>query len=982
VPIIGDREIESDEKFRVVLSEVHGASEGDLEAVGTIIDNDRADAICYATTDDSKKLFIYDNLSSSSPLSYPKTINLTRGVFGEGGAYRAVDGYIYQFNDDGDTLEDHDEDDGPSSLYKINVQNGKVDLVKEKMLTDHVDAAEFYYDKESKQDIFYVIVRDTRMLYAYNPEDWSLISGYPKKIKDQDGNHVFIGGLAIDPYSGKAYGIRDFGASDEEDENPELYELNLQTAVAKSIFALPPIDAEGLAYADDGNLYVETEDRDYDGDEDKIFKIDLVEHTLTKVSHSGTKEGGDIETLSCNAGESQAEAILSIDQKEITILEGDSNGIDGTNGKEISITITSNKALQKDIEILIDQKSGTAILDKDFKQFSPKKIIMKKGSKKIVFSQPSVIADLEVEKDEYFTCEFSSPDLKFEKDKNSVIVKIVDNDYNQLEALDIDEKISYPFIKTKVVGKKFTLELAQVSDGKYAVNMDDDISELKAIIVDASECVNNIAQLDSSKFDNVSELEIKGESIEQEFLVNKAIRVAKVQFVWKNRYGKQASCSSDSFSIRPSSYELNLIPNSNLVAGKKFDIQIKALEDDGVSVVGNYNENSSVYKLEYDEVDKSGTCQKGTLTYSNVSFVNGIATIKDAVYSDIGKIKLTVSEVDGNEFAVIDKYDGSNSSRFITKDSILSSEFLVGNISLFWDLKDKILNSHTFYSSHPLIMGADLSTKIVAEDINHNPLKNFTKDCSYAKDLFVELDFNKNGDPGLGNPIVEYDANKIFADNVTATKLSYKIYGKSFNLGVSNANFYINFTRAKNSPLEPTRLRFTKIKVSIPSSISVTDTTSKSVTFVYGRAHVADIVGNKVINVPVDYEVYCKSCNRSNFTIINARPESRDSIYWYIIPSDINTDFGGVDIVYGGATAMKISRDQIRVTADNVPHKNIITYVPRSYLLFDRYNPAVNKHKSKTSHLSNGSTWAGKGKTGFVVDENISTSNETGSIDW
>jgi hypothetical protein len=541
---------------------------------------------------------------------------------------------------------------------------------------------------------------------------------------------------------------------------------------------------------------------------------------------------------------------------------------------------------------------------------------------------------------------------------------------NSFDAFDLDETISHRVIKTKEVNEDINITVVSIDKDTNA-SMKNYFKEVQAALF--SEGVKLSSSIDVNLSTGIKNIRFPA--------LQNAYKKVNVVVSYTDDFNITREINaSDAFAIRPHSYEISITPNSNLVTGEDFNISISAIKNDG-NIVTNYEENTTVYRVEHNETDTSGKCTTGVLKYTQVPFKNGVATFK-ASYHEIGKIVLKVDEVDGEEFASIDKYDGTNSKRFILGADVNSSEFTANKISLNWDFKDK-LGSYTYYGNSPLDMGAELYTKVSVQDKNGTSLKNFTKECAYAKDVLVKVNYNENGGAETLTPIVDFNVTKISNEVINTTQIAYTMKKDNFVSGDSNTTFYINYPRARNIALEPSKFMIDDINTTIlGTSISSVDSSDKNVTFVYGRAHIADIVGGKSINVPVDYEIYCKSCDRSKFTIINGKPESRDSVFWYIIPSDLYADFENVKLVYGGASAVKQSKSKIVVTSSKLPHKNILTYVPKNYLLYDRYSATVNKHKAKTSHLSNKSSWAGKGKTGFIVDENISTTNDSGSVDW
>ena len=247
----------------------------------------QGEATCYALTDNSKKLYKVTMHANMDPLPIATTIDISHSFNGEGSAYLARNNTFYAFSGISDDI-------GPSNLYKINVDTGEVALVKSLLIptiNGTVEGAEFYFNPTLNREILYVISQENNSkLYAFDPDNnWKLLNGYPKNT------YTDLSSLAIDPLTGKGYAIDDYNY---DNKKPKVYALNLETGATTHITTLQHLaDAEGLAFASDGNLYIEDEGRD-DLNGKKLYMIDLTTGALTPAAI--TNANGDIEGLSCN----------------------------------------------------------------------------------------------------------------------------------------------------------------------------------------------------------------------------------------------------------------------------------------------------------------------------------------------------------------------------------------------------------------------------------------------------------------------------------------------------------------------------------------------------------------------------------------------------------------------------------------------------------------------------------------------------------
>ena len=257
------------------------------------VDKELGYGTCYGMIDNGTTIYEMD-LSSNTLFNEKK---ISTKFVGEGTAYRATNNRLYTFQTyKNGSIDRHGT---TSTMYSIDLNSDDNPIIphkeKENIVPYEVEGAEFYYDLSTQQEILYIIssqneTKNRYYLHAFYADNWSQeLAGYPKTI---DGYR--LDSLAINPDTGEAYGIDDAGRTTA----PKVYKLNLSTGVATFLFeARDKFDAEGLAFALDGQLYTEDEGG-YSGLSRKIYKVDLDEKKFIEVRNlSGTK---DIEGLSCN----------------------------------------------------------------------------------------------------------------------------------------------------------------------------------------------------------------------------------------------------------------------------------------------------------------------------------------------------------------------------------------------------------------------------------------------------------------------------------------------------------------------------------------------------------------------------------------------------------------------------------------------------------------------------------------------------------
>jgi hypothetical protein len=342
-------------------------------------------ATCYALPDNNSKVYKVLMDSSANPLPLPTTLNISRTFNGEASAYRASNHTLYAF-----------EEGSNSDLYTINLTTGSVNKIKEGLINGSVEGAEFYYDPLQQKEILYISSEESNSkLYAFYADTWIPLNGYPKNIH---GSTTSIDSLAINPITGEAYASDDY---EYDNISPNLHEINLKTG--KTTFKVQmqgTIDAEGLAYASDGNLYVEDEGY-FNGR--KIYKINVVTGALTPSALLGGSD--DVEGLSCNGTQ------IAVDFPTISLIN--SSVIEGNSGTtNLTFTVSLDKpantvgAVSFDWQVFDGDNSSSvknAIAPSDYTKINTPTHVVLNGATQTYTFTVAIKGDEVVEDDESFS---------------------------------------------------------------------------------------------------------------------------------------------------------------------------------------------------------------------------------------------------------------------------------------------------------------------------------------------------------------------------------------------------------------------------------------------------------------------------------------------------------------------------------------------------------------------------------------------------
>ncbi len=569
---------------------------------------------------------------------------------------------------------------------------------------------------------------------------------------------------------------------------------------------------------------------------------------------------------------------------------------------------------------------------------------------------------------------------------------------------DIDSNSDERVIKTKIVNKPIKLNVSSIdrtgvlkpsvfSDVKVGLFSKDDRTLLHSF-VDINFSKSNPFTVDFGE-------------------INKAVKYAYVKISYTDETNKTKEINaSDTFAIRPDRYEIT-IP-TDLKAGKNFDINLVVKDVNG-SVVTNYEAAKDNYLIDINETKKDASCVLDIEAQrENVDFVNGEANIT-VTYSDIGILDFKLYEKPGSEFAIIDNDDTPDNERYIKFAQKTSSEIKAAKIELIWELKNgDESNGYTYFNNYESndselsSMYASFDVAIKMKNTNGELLKNFSKGC-YAKDvnLKIEYEVDSNDTDGYSLKASYQDMNDTFHTDLSKWDQNivkgenifndYMIESSLFEKGKGIKKVKFNFERETTRPRNPMKFIVKDLNASL-EQLSDTDSTDKTVTFLYARAHIPDqsIVG-KEMDVKVYYEAYCKECDKALFGFEDLI-ESIDSINWYIL-ENINEEYSDFNIgngltsnnsgendnitsKYSLLKTNKTGSKSLRVETSKTPTIAKVTYTPKSYLVYNQFKNDATTHSFITRFTQQPKSWAGKGDLGLSVDMNVNSRNHFDKIDW
>ncbi len=439
-----------------------------------------------------------------------------------------------------------------------------------------------------------------------------------------------------------------------------------------------------------------------------------------------------------------------------------------------------------------------------------------------------------------------------EEKPTEVLVSIFD-------AWDINKNINKRTISTKKVSQDFNLSI-------FSLNEDNNASQDYSGTV----CVRLVGEHNSTW----SKVELTSKHNKDiPFNVDRADKDTRVEIAWKNEVDEpcpvsnetNSTLSSDNFAIRPDKFNLTL--PALAYAGENFNIDFTA------SRVLDYNETlGSSFNIE----SNISRCIDGSLHVTPFSFENGAEKSVDANYTDIGDINITIKEILGSEFAVVDKDDTSVENRLITPDT---KNMIIKPYEL--NITDVKYDEGWLYMADVDDINQSVEFSVLANNKQHILVKNFTEYC-YAEDVDVKTHFNVKNI----NSNVEIKYNNATIYNIKDINKTITIPKASFINSKANIEYSFNVVRAYKIPYEPIQIGLREVSVESSNVAKEKNnaTVSLDAEFYYGRVKTKDLSTNEQ-STPhsLHVEVYKLGKYKQN------------SLNWYVNEDDNDSNMTIVD---------------------------------------------------------------------------------------
>nr|WP_321267709.1 LamG-like jellyroll fold domain-containing protein [uncultured Sulfurimonas sp.] len=461
---------------------------------------------------------------------------------------------------------------------------------------------------------------------------------------------------------------------------------------------------------------------------------------------------------------------------------------------------------------------------------------------------------------------------------------------------------------------------------------------------------------------------------------------------------------SNDFAMRPNNFSIasvNGVLNASTLLVKAEDVRINYIANDFTGSASiNYNEAFSNLDTDVNLINTGLNCATSYLNdvnQSSYSFVDG--EVSDVyTLSDVGLYSFTISEIPGQEFAIVDASDTSDLQRYITPNSINLNikphHFAITTPPI--NINHNNTDNFTYLSNDLTNMAVTLNFRATAQNHLNATTVNYHKDC-YAANVGVDITYNiTSGDLTLPNPIGDV----IYKDFNTTGAIEYRNAASLLGFGVvvpptqaftvansGSADFEIrfNFQRDINASKNPFVVNVSDLNVSdkntaVHIGTDATHAINVDATMFYGRAQ-----GPKRPITKICHTLPCQTNDtpdRNNPTLIyqvysdnpallpafnnNGTGDTR----WFAnswhregnndgLIGVISEDAANVDNIAGRSAGVFSFEYYLKYNGGTLPYMATMKNTPSSWLLYNENNASATSNDFEVE-FTNAGAWSGK----------------------
>ena len=316
------------------------------------------------------------------------------------------------------------------------------------------------------------------------------------------------------------------------------------------------------------------------------------------------------------------------------------------------------------------------------------------------------------------------------------------------------------------------------------------------------------------------------------------------------------TAESNDFAVRPNNFAIAsadgvLSGGTLVVKAKDATLNYRANDFTGSPTV-DYNTSFSALNTDITLINSGLTCSTSFLEDTNQSeyaFADGLDSHASTL-EDVGVYNFLIEEIDGQEFAIVDKNDTSDTDRYISPNAITLT--IKPNHFALSGVQNPNFNTDgnfTYLAKTANLdnMAAKVDFNITAQNHTNGITQNYTDNC-YASN--INLDINYSIATGEANTTIYYKVGSAASSSnavsstlggsfIKSTETVTKSVFTSDVNGSAHITVKFNFDRAIDSAKNPFTINLNNLNVSDQSTAIAINTNNQTVdnnaTFVYGR---------------------------------------------------------------------------------------------------------------------------------------------------
>lgn len=316
------------------------------------------------------------------------------------------------------------------------------------------------------------------------------------------------------------------------------------------------------------------------------------------------------------------------------------------------------------------------------------------------------------------------------------------------------------------------------------------------------------------------------------------------------------TCSRDNFAIRPKEFQSGMTNGQIFVAAQSEEIIFRG-NDYLNDATMDYNESENIsFQVDVNISDSTKVCAQPTLNLSpDINFTDGTNVVGGVtpsyVFENVGDFNVTMHEISGSEFALVDADDTADLDRLITplerQIKVIPDHFVMnGSLSNGSNGFTYLSNFEAYPAVADRNVSALLDLNITAQAFDNNVTSNYTSTC-YAKDGNLTMTLPAALNIAPLSKMIWYDTAHDLNGSIVLGGTSYPLpfvaaqFDSADENGTASVNYRLNFDRNETIAINPFTMTVNSVDANDTDAVSGNIALNSTVNYVYGRIIPRDV---------------------------------------------------------------------------------------------------------------------------------------------